>query len=1209
MVINMKKIKYLFFVLFLIIVLSSCVSTSKNSSSSTSGSESGKKYASLNPSDICYENEYVIVKGISDNADLIKLYFYDDLFVQIRYSAEFNKSVISHKHSVYVNQIKNNSLIFKAEVFDKNGNYGEFTKTIPYLGTVSLNSVLIGESYLKFDALPNVSKYKVKVGNGDEEIYDSNEITFDYSLNDRVAPGERYADIEITPYSDEPHFSYKTVYRYEKITSVSNISFLSNQITFTSPDYDGKWRIVINEADEIVDEIITTKSFDYTPKGSDFSISINGYLNDKPITPVTEEVKAINNLESISFNNKYILLNDSSETGNRSYNYQLKVKNETISSGTSSNLGINYDNNYYRYLGNDVLLIARKSLAKNEYLVGETNFNLKCIQDLYVTSTLSDSNIINNELVYTVSSRNPGSKLKAYLYDGNNELVDYEEFEYTSRVTSKDVTFKYDDVDKYKVVIERELLPEDGFYYMNLSRLHTSYEYIYDIPDKIDVSSVENRSTFVRIDAEDLKDTEVTLYQGSTKVSTNTGTDTTFTIAENKFNVAKVYDLYFVSKTYTKSEKVLCTNFSKTGSLFYISENYPADTYKVELYNERDVFLASKLNSDANSHSFNLSGKSYNDVYMVFIKTNTYSQKFNITKLDTPTLSIEDNTLKFSGGENYELLDGDTVIYDNTNLVEYLINYDNLKHSYKLKSLADNSKFEINSSYTAKMDITFIDNPVIDVYDQTISWDNLKDNNYNYDVYINDVLTNITDTEINISDYIDTNNQIVFKVTAKSENEYILSSQQISYTINKRIASNFITNPRISNSDSSILFTANNETYSYQIYNQNNDMIIKNTTKATSIPVSLEPGEYRINLSIASKIDNDNHTIEMTSTEKIGLVFVQDGVIDITRSKGSKYTISRVTNDVSNVSFKMFVDETLNTTTTSNVFTVDLSTQEVGTKNILIQDNSSNTLADSERRFKFKDYTFEQEIVKAEKLTVSKYINYPKYTLYYNSAFYNDLSYSTIISIGGKSELFPDIEYTRYYNKYYLYLVALSNGINPTLQDTKLSQSTSYNYDSTEGCYRVFARTIADDFNNKNSLYTLSSDRGYIDYSVTAPIYRADIGIRDGSASDKKGLLYIRVSQENTYPIAQTSNNNYKVVVSGAGTYDRVFKKSSHSNNLMTLGTEMLTPGINVGRVLQDGDIVNITIYVYNDYGESATLVFNNLSVSHTILNYGYVKN
>lgn len=1208
----MKKLRYLIIVLFLIMLLSSCVNINKKSSSgSTSGSAIGTKVTELNPKDITYEDGNVTVTGISDNADLVKLYLYDTLFVTIQYSAA-SKNTVSHRRTIAKNEVKGSSIDFKVEVIDKSNNYGELSKSIPYLGYVDKDTIEVGERYIKFGALPNVSKYKIKIGT-EEKIYDSNEIELNYSLNDKVDTKDDTLNIDITPYSDSLYFAHTTSYKYSKISTVSELKFSNNKITFKSPYYDGKWRIVINENNEIVDEIINAQAFDYTPNGSDFTITVNAYKNDHPTAEVSISVKAIPNFDTITFDEKYIMISDDTETSNRSFNYQLKVKNEIVSSGTASARGINYDSNYYKYLGNDVTLTINKAVGENEYLIGETTFDLKCINDYYVSSIRSNSNTVNNELAYRINNKYPSSIVHASLYNSNNEVVDSIDVEFSKYIDSKEIVLHYNTPDTYKLVVSRELVEADNRLIMNLDRLKGDYEVIYDIPNEIDVDSIENNNDNVIVKAKDLQDMSVSLYLGSSFVSTNSGTDKTYSIKESSFSTAKEYDLFFVSKKFTKEEPVLCTKYSKTGSTFYISTDYPLDTYRVELYNENNVFLGTKLTTDSNSHSFNLSGKSYNQVYMVFTKENTYSSKFNITKIDTPTLSINENTLSFSGGDNYCLTDGDNVIYDKTELEEYLINYDNLKHSFKLKAIADNSKFEINSSFTAKMDIKFIDNPVIEVYDQTISWDNLKGTGFNYDVYINDSLTNIDETEIDISSYINANNQIAFSVIAKSESIYTLSSQKISYTINKRIATNYITNLGISNQNKAVIFTSSqNESYSYYIYDENSNLIVRNTTNLTSIPVELTPGEYRIDLSIASTIDNDTHTIEMTSTEKVGLVFIQDGISSISRSTGSKYNIERITSDTTDVLFKLYVDDNYNVNTTNNTFTVNLSNQEAGTHSIKIKDDSTNSLADSQKRFKFSDYVFEQEIVKAPKLTLTKRINYPSYTLPLGSALTIPLTYTTIISAGGNTTTFTSIEYTRYFNQYYLYSYAVSNSIAVTLEDTKVSSSTSYNFNADEGVYRVYARVIADDFRNNSDEYTLTGDKGYIDFSINKLIEKINIGIKNGSSgSDRNGLLYINIPSGSIYPYNQANSGyHFRVEVSGAGTFEwDPIRKGQILNYTITKGNASITPGVNIGKVLVDGDRVNITLYIYHDYGESARLTFTNLAVYYSIAAYGYVPN
>ncbi|MBQ9520694.1 MAG: hypothetical protein IJR67_04365 [Acholeplasmatales bacterium] len=150
----------------------------------------------------------------------------------------------------------------------------------------------------------------------------------------------------------------------------------------------------------------------------------------------------------------------------------------------------------------------------------------------------------------------------------------------------------------------------------------------------------------------------------------------------------------------------------------------------------------------------------------------------------------------------------------------------------------------------------------------------------------------------------------------------------------------------------------------------------------------------------------------------------------------------------------------------------------------------------------------------------------------------------------------------------------------------------------------MLCKIIGGDFSLTGAYYLDSDFSSTDDYTILAPINKAEIQIKDGS--HKNGLLYFKITYRGPYPNVSNLKSYASVSITGSSI-------SSFSNTyvLDSLSTELgnsisiSSSGIQLSKSLVENDVISITIHLYNEYGRSAILVLNNIQLSTTKAIYG----
>lgn len=1217
----MKKVIFVLFMLVSSLCLFSCVKSNNNDETNTNHKES----SDIRPDNITYENENIVVSGINNNVDTIEIYVGDRLIVTCDKSCVFD-GVLEHSYTIG-SEYKETGVLIKAIAYGNNKT-GEISKRINYLDSLNSESVKYGQYYLTFDEVENAQKYLIEFEERDtlnrlvktsNMESDSNFVEFEESINNKF-DRDNNLYIIIKPYAVD-YISYSISFSYKRTVGVTNLSYSNNKITFSS-GYESH-HIVIEEDGNKIDEIIDKDYYDYTPQGHDFSISVSSFERDKELKSVNLNIKAVNNLNGLSFKDKTILIDDDS-----SYTYTYKLyKNDYIyKSGDKVDRSI-YFSSYYSDIKNIPLrLVLTKNInTKTEYLVGDTEFNLLCIDDFYVSDPRTNSDMIDNKKTFNISNTLKGSSVEVSVYK-DDELVDNKTYEFSTYTKSAKYVFDYDKDSRYKVIFERKFL--DDRYIINSDIVHNKYELDYDIPNSISPTSFENvTSNQIKIGSENLKDgiDDCSLFLDDQILKDTYNYDNYYLVQESKFINPDTYNLYLVSKKYVESDAVDAVVDSLSGSYtnyVRVNNSFPTSYYSVSLYRNNKL-LKTNLYSDDSPWNFRLSEKTYTtDLKLVYRFRYTYSEKFNITRLQAPEIDILDNKLQFSGGENYDLLDNDEAVFTNQNVSEYQLNYDNISHNFKIRSLGNKSNFELDSDYSTSLAISFIENPVIEVSKQTLSWYNLADSNYSFLLTIDNVEFQVSAAYYDFTSLINEKDEISFSIKAISQSKYILPSEVISYQINKRTATGIISNIRVNNSTQSIVFDSNslNETYDYMIYNSHDDLVEQNTITDKSVLFEHDFDEYRFEVSVGSKINNTTNVISMVDTNYLKYDFIKDGIISISRANGKIICTTFDQRFKNDTAFEFYYDDNTKIESALCEIVPELSTKykdNPGTYTFTIKDISSNSSSNSINRLKCNNYNFSQLITKVAAPSLSKTVTYgDNYTLDKNTAFSNDLSYSSTVTATKGQGRFNTFYFERYYNTYYRYTDCIieqakkDNGESytsiklPTLEDTYTGTNSVYTFDAKVGCYKVLCKIIGGDFSLTGAYYLDSDFSSTDDYTILAPINKAEIQIKDGS--HKNGLLYFKITYRGPYPNVSNLKSYASVSITGSSI-------SSFSNTyvLDSLSTELgnsisiSSSGIQLSKSLVENDVISITIHLYNEYGRSAILVLNNIQLSTTKAIYG----
>ena len=548
----MKKVIFVLFMLISSLCLFSCANT-KESTSSTQESTINNQ---IKPDSIDYEDGKIFVSGVKDGTDSVKIYVGDRLVNNYDKSCVRN-GVLEASYSIAYSSKDKGPVTIKA-IAIKGDTTSEITNTVDFLEKVDTESVKFGQYYISFDEVENAQKYIIEftekdsinmVVNTSKMESETSFIEFEQSLNNKF---DRYNNlyISIQPYATN-YVSYPISQKYTRTPNVSNLSYSNSKITFTS-GYD-RHHIVITENGNTIDEIIDKDYYDYAPQGHNFSVSVSAYELEKELPAVNLNMKAIKNLDGFSFGEDKIVFENDDETA--TYTYKL-YKDENVFKSAVKAQSITFKDYYYQILGENLRLeITRNIDTTKEYLVGETEFKLYCLNDFYISDSMLDSDVVGNKKTYGIKNSCEDSSVNVSVYKGDN-LLDSKKYDYSS--STQNYEFNYEKDSTYKVVFERILSVEDG-YIINLDRIHDKYEITHDIPTNVEAVSLEDASNDqIKITSEELdsKTDDCALYLDSTKLKDTYTYNNSFTISNSNFSDAKTYDLYLVSKYYTETEPV-----------------------------------------------------------------------------------------------------------------------------------------------------------------------------------------------------------------------------------------------------------------------------------------------------------------------------------------------------------------------------------------------------------------------------------------------------------------------------------------------------------------------------------------------------------------------------------------------------------------------------------------------------------------------------